>query len=111
MLQQVHTSKIVEKAKEVAAKNGLEIEMKSFDYVSPNSALSNGDLDANSYQHKPFLDQFNEHHKTDLVGVAKTILNPMGIYLEKYDNFDDVPDVQLSVFLIILQTVPVRCIF
>ncbi len=53
--------------------------------------MSNGDLDANSYQHKPFLDQFNEDHKTDLVGVAKTILNPMGIYSEKYDNFDDVP--------------------
>lgn len=84
---------IVEVVKEIAAKDGLEIDVKSFsDYVLPNSALSNGDLDANSYQHKPFLDQFNEDHKTDLVGVAKTILNPMGVYSEKYANFDDVPD-------------------
>jgi len=77
----------------VAKKNGLEVELKTFsDYVLPNTSLDEGDLDVNSYQHKPFLDAFNKDHKTDLVPVGKTILNPMGIYSEKYKSFDEVPD-------------------
>lgn len=84
---------IMEKVVEVAAEEGLEIELKVFsDYILPNTALAEGDLDANSYQHKPFLDQFNEDHDTDLSVVGKTILNPMGVYSEEYDNFDDLPD-------------------
>lgn len=84
---------IVEKAAEVAAENGLEVELKVFsDYVLPNTALSEGDLDINSYQHGPFLDQFNEDHSTDLVPVGKTILNPMGVYSENYDSIEDLPD-------------------
>src|SRR4051794_23778690 len=84
---------IVEIAKEVAAKDGLEIELKVFsDYVLPNTALSEGDLDANSYQHEPFLNTFNEDHGTDLVPVGKTILNPMGVYSDKFDSIEDLPD-------------------
>lgn len=84
---------IMEQVKEQAADEGLEIELKVFsDYVLPNTALHEGDLDANSYQHKPFLDQFNEDHETDLVPVGKTILNPMGIYSEKFTEFDDIPE-------------------
>lgn len=84
---------IMEKVKETAAKEGLEIELKVFsDYVLPNTALHEGDLDANSYQHKPFLDQFNEDHETDLLPVGKTVLNPMGIYSESLDAFEDIPD-------------------
>ncbi|TQR09071.1 MetQ/NlpA family ABC transporter substrate-binding protein [Psychrobacillus soli] len=84
---------IVEVAKEVAAKDGLEVELKVFsDYILPNTALSEGDLDANSYQHEPFLNTFNEDHGTDLVPVGKTILNPMGVYSDKYKSMDDLPD-------------------
>lgn len=84
---------IVEVAKEVAAKDGLEIVIKPFsDYILPNTALSEGDLDANSYQHEPFLDTFNEDHGTDLVPVGKTILNPMGVYSDKYKSIDEIPD-------------------
>ncbi|MFC4022370.1 MetQ/NlpA family ABC transporter substrate-binding protein [Oceanobacillus longus] len=84
---------IVEVAAEVAAENGLDVEVKVFsDYVLPNSALSEGDLDTNSYQHGPFLDQFNEDHETDLVPVGKTILNPMGVYSETYESIEDLPD-------------------
>lgn len=84
---------IAEVAAKVAQENGLEVELKSFsDYVLPNTSLSEGDLDANSYQHEPFLDTFNKDHDTDLVPVGKTILNPMGIYSEKYKSFDDIPD-------------------
>lgn len=84
---------IAEVAAEVAAENGLEVEIKSFsDYVLPNTALNEGDLDLNSYQHGPFLDQFNEDHGTDLVPVGKTILNPMGVYSETYEDINDLPD-------------------
>lgn len=84
---------IAEVATKVAKENGLEVELKSFsDYVLPNTSLAEGDLDANSYQHEPFLDTFNKDHDTDLVTVGKTILNPMGIYSEKYKSFDDIPD-------------------
>lgn len=84
---------IVEVAAKVAAKDGLEVELKVFsDYILPNTALSEEDLDANSYQHEPFLDTFNEDHGTDLVPVGKTILNPMGVYSDKYDSIDDLPD-------------------
>ncbi|MFJ3390586.1 MetQ/NlpA family ABC transporter substrate-binding protein [Lysinibacillus sp. NPDC086135] len=84
---------IAEVVAKVAKENGLEVELKSFsDYVLPNTSLVEGDLDVNSYQHKPFLDTFNKDHNTDLVPVGKTILNPLGIYSEKYKSFDDVPD-------------------
>ncbi|WP_108669193.1 MetQ/NlpA family ABC transporter substrate-binding protein [Peribacillus acanthi] len=83
---------IVEKVKEVAAKDGLELELKVFsDYIVPNTALAEGELDVNSYQHKPFLDQFNKDHKTNLVTVGKTILNPMGVYSNEFKSLDDLP--------------------
>ncbi|MEH7345638.1 MetQ/NlpA family ABC transporter substrate-binding protein [Bacillus sp. JJ1532] len=86
-------AQILEVVKEVAAEDGLELEIKSFtDYVLPNTALDEGDLDVNSYQHKPFLEKFNDDHGTTLVPVGKTILNPMGIYSEKYKSFEDLPD-------------------
>ncbi|MFA1820359.1 MetQ/NlpA family ABC transporter substrate-binding protein [Virgibacillus oceani] len=84
---------IVEVVSDVAAEDGLEVELKVFsDYVLPNTSLDEGDLDVNSYQHQPFLDAFNEDHGTDLVSVGKTILNPMGVYSETYENIDDLPD-------------------
>ncbi|MBM7716135.1 MetQ/NlpA family ABC transporter substrate-binding protein [Siminovitchia sp. FSL H7-0308] len=83
---------IMEKVKEVAKKDGLDIELKIFsDYILPNKTLADGELDANSYQHQPFLDQFNKDHDTDLVSVGKTILNPMGVYSEDYQSIDDLP--------------------
>ena len=79
-------------AKEAAAKDGLEVEVKVFsDYVLPNTSLVEGDLDANSFQTQPFLDAFNEDRGENLVSVADTILNPMGIYSEKYTSLADIP--------------------
>lgn len=50
-------AQIMEQVKKVAEKNGLKIQIVEFgDYVQPNAALSAGDLDANSYQHRPYLD-------------------------------------------------------
>ena len=72
---------IMEKVKEVAAEEGLELEVTVFtEYVMPNVALDEGDLDVNSFQHKPYLDNFKEERSLDLVDVATTVNFPMGIY-------------------------------
>lgn len=84
---------LTELAKEAAAKDGLEVEIKVFsDYVLPNTALAEGDLDVNNFQTLPFLESFNEERGEELVPVADTILNPMGIYSAKYQSIEEVPD-------------------
>ncbi|WP_431028985.1 MetQ/NlpA family ABC transporter substrate-binding protein [Lysinibacillus sp. LZ02] len=84
---------ITEVAAKIAEENGLEVQIEVFsDYVLPNTALVEGDLDVNNFQHGPFLDNFNADRGEDLVAVADTILNPMGFYSESYTSIDDVPE-------------------
>ncbi|MCL7748207.1 MetQ/NlpA family ABC transporter substrate-binding protein [Halalkalibacter alkaliphilus] len=72
---------IMEKVIELAAEEGLEIDMTVFtEYVMPNVALDEGELDLNSFQHKPYLDNFKEERNLDLIDVATTVNFPMGIY-------------------------------
>jgi D-methionine transport system substrate-binding protein len=86
-------AQILEAVKELAAPKGLEIEILEFsDYVVPNEALNAGDLDANSFQHKPYLDNQIADRGYDIVDVGFTVNFPIGIYSEKVDSFDDVPD-------------------
>ncbi|MFD5553184.1 MetQ/NlpA family ABC transporter substrate-binding protein [Streptomyces sp. NPDC127068] len=78
---------------ELAEKAGLDLEIKEFqDYVLPNTALQEGSLDANLYQHQPYLDDFNKSKKTDLVPVAEVYLPPMGVYSKEVDDLADLPD-------------------
>lgn len=78
--------------KEVAAEDGLEVELKVFsDYIMPNTALAEGQLDLNNYQHQPFMNKFNEDHGTDLVAVIPTVLSVMGVYSEKISDIQDTP--------------------
>ncbi|MET9450230.1 MetQ/NlpA family ABC transporter substrate-binding protein [Streptomyces cinerochromogenes] len=68
----------------LAAEAGLKLEIKEFtDYVLPNTALQEGELDANLYQNQPYLDDFNKSRGTDLVPVVKPYLPPMGVYSHK----------------------------
>ncbi|WP_134700466.1 MetQ/NlpA family ABC transporter substrate-binding protein [Ammoniphilus sp. YIM 78166] len=84
---------IVEKVKEVAAKDGLEIEIVSFnDYVQPNKVLAEGQLDANIFQHEPYLERFKTDHNLDLIKVANTINFPMGIYSTKVKDVQEIAD-------------------
>lgn len=84
---------ITEVAAKVAKDNGLDVQIKVFsDYVLPNTALVEGDLDINNFQHGPFLDNFNEEKDGSLKAVADTILNPMGYYSTQYASIDDVPN-------------------
>lgn len=84
---------IMEAVTKEAAKEGLTVHVKTFsDYVTPDQALANGDIDLNAYQHEPFLDNFNEKNGTHLVSIGKTILSPLGVYSRKYKTADQIPD-------------------
>ena len=84
---------IVEQVKILAAKEGIDIDIKVFtDYVLPNLALAQGDIDLNSFQHKPFLDKFKADRKLDLVDVANTITAPLGVYSKKIKSLKDLKD-------------------
>lgn len=72
------------------AAKGWTLEVKEFtDYVQPNVALSDGSLDANYFQHQPYLDNYNEENGTDLVGVAKIHFEAMALYGGKAASLDD----------------------
>jgi D-methionine transport system substrate-binding protein len=67
----------------LAEKEGLELEVKEFtDYVTPNTAVEQGEVDANYFQHQPYLDDFNKKNGTDIVAVpgATVHLEPLGVY-------------------------------
>jgi D-methionine transport system substrate-binding protein len=85
-------AEIMEVVKTEAAKAGLDIKIVEFsDYIQPNAALAQGDLDANSYQHQPFLDQQISDRGYKIVSVAKTVVFPMGIYSKKLKSLADLP--------------------
>ena len=71
---------ILKVAKKELKKEGYELEIKEYsDYVQPNTALESGDLDANYFQHKPYLDDFNKQKKTHLVSAVTIHYEPFGI--------------------------------
>lgn len=84
---------IAEVAKQVAAKNGLEIQLVTFsDYAIPNEALENGELDANAFQHKPYLDAQIAARGYHIVPIGFTIVEPIGVYSKKYDKVEKLPN-------------------
>jgi D-methionine transport system substrate-binding protein len=86
-------AEILDVVRKAAAERGLQIKPVEFtDYVFPNQALANGDIEANSFQHEPYLR--NQIAKTNwkLVKVGLTIASPMGFYSKKYKSFGDIPD-------------------
>jgi D-methionine transport system substrate-binding protein len=86
-------AEIMDVVKKVAAERGLDVKVVEFtDYVIPNQALALGDLEANSFQHEPYLK--NQISKTGwkIVKVANTIISPQGIYSLKYKKLEDLPE-------------------
>ncbi|MGA5295251.1 MetQ/NlpA family ABC transporter substrate-binding protein [Streptomyces koyangensis] len=76
--------------KNLAKDAGLDLDIKEFtDYVLPNTALQEGTLDANLYQHKPYLDEFNQSKGTELVALDEVYLPPTGVYSEKVKDIAD----------------------
>ena len=74
-------AEILKVAAEVLAKDGWTLEIKEYtDYVQPNNVVEDGEIDANYFQHVPYLDTFNEDNGTHLVSVAMIHYEPFGIY-------------------------------
>jgi D-methionine transport system substrate-binding protein len=86
-------TELIETAKQIAEKDGLTIKIVEFnDYNLPNEALQDGSLDANVYQHLPYLKAAMLTHGYDLQAIGRTFVYPMGIYSKKYKAIKDIPD-------------------
>lgn len=80
-------------AQEEAKKAGIDLQIVKFsDYVLPNEALNSGDIDANAFQHTPYLDAQIEQRGYKLSVVGETLLYPIGVYSSKIHNLKDLPD-------------------
>ena len=86
-------AEILEVVKPLLSEQGIELEIIEFsDYVVPNTALNEGELDANYFQHQPYLNDFNDNNGTTLLGAASIHFEPLGIYPGKIDTLEDLPD-------------------
>lgn len=84
---------ILEQCVAPLAEQGIELDIREFDdYVFPNTTVEDGEIDANYFQHVPYLDEFNETRGTHLVSVAGVHVEPMGIYAGKSDSLENLPD-------------------
>lgn len=72
---------------------GIDLQIKEYtDYVQPNLAVQSGDIEANYFQHQPYLDDFNKQNGTDLVSVGAVHYEPFGLYPGKKKSLDAVTD-------------------
>jgi D-methionine transport system substrate-binding protein len=86
-------AEILAVVKEDLAKEGVELVIQEFgDYTLINEALSQGQIDANYFQHTPFLESYVANSGNKLVGVAKIHIEPLGIYSDKYEELSEIPD-------------------
>ena len=84
---------IVEHVKPKLEEKGYKVEIKEFtDYVTPNKALSEGSLDANFFQHIPYLNEQNKSENLGLTYTAKVHLEPLGLYSKKLKNINELKD-------------------
>ncbi|EKD72394.1 MAG: hypothetical protein ACD_45C00684G0002 [uncultured bacterium] len=86
-------TELMEIAKQVAADNyGLKIKVIEFtDYIQPNAALNDGSIDANMFQHQPYLDQQIKDRHYNLISIGKTFVYPMGVYSAQFKNIHEIP--------------------
>lgn len=86
-------AQILEAVSDQLAQKGYQLEIKEFtDYIMPNTALEDGELDANFFQHQPYLTDFNEKNGTKLVSAAAIHFEPLGIYGGKTADLADLPE-------------------
>ena len=82
--------KLVELVKDDLEKDGVKLEIVTFtDYVQPNLALESKELDLNFFQHVPYLNEFNEKNKTNIVSLGNVHVEPMGLYLNNASEIKD----------------------
>ena len=86
-------AEILEVAKEILAKEGYTLEITEFDdYIMPNTAVEEGELDANYFQHITYMNGYNADNGTHLVSVGEIHYEPLGLYAGKTDSIDALPD-------------------
>lgn len=86
-------AEILKEVQSVLKEKGIELEIKEFtDYVQPNLALQDKKLDANYFQHQPYLDDFNSKNNTDIVSAARVHYEPMGLYPGKVKSLEALAD-------------------
>lgn len=88
-----HAQILTEVVKPILEKDGYKLELKEFnDYVLPNEALNDGSLDANFFQHIPYLEEMNNQKGYELTYTVKVHIEPMGIYSDKIKDVKDLKD-------------------
>jgi len=86
-------SKLVDLVKDDLEAKGITLEVIEFtDYVKPNLALADGELDANFFQHQPYLDDFSEAEGLDLVSIGNVHVEPMALYSNKAGSVEELKD-------------------
>lgn len=84
-------AEILAVAKEILAAKGVTLDIKEFtDYVQPNNVVESGEIDANYFQHEPYLDDFNKQNNTHIVTVCYVHVEPMALYGGKQTTLDAV---------------------
>lgn len=82
-------AEILKIAKDILAAKDITLDIKEYtDYVQPNNVVESGEIDANYFQHKPYLDDFNDQNNTHLVSVSAIHVEPLGIYGGKQKSLD-----------------------
>ncbi|WP_069384291.1 MetQ/NlpA family ABC transporter substrate-binding protein [Halomonas caseinilytica] len=87
-------TEVMQVAADIAEReHGLNVEIIEFtDYVTPNAALADGSLDANAYQHEPYMQSMVKDRGYDFAIAGRTFVYPIGAYSEKYDSIEALPD-------------------
>ena len=86
-------AEILNEIKPLLAKDGIDLQIIEFtDYVKPNLSLNDKEIDANFFQHEPYLKKFAADRKLDLVNLVAVHIEPMGVYSEKLKDIKSVPD-------------------
>lgn len=91
-------AQILNECKEYVKSFGYKLKIVEYtDYILPNKAVSDGSLDANFFQHKAYLDDYNESNKTDLVEVLKVHYEPLGLYNGKKEGIDNINNSTIAI--------------
>ncbi|BDG37339.1 MetQ/NlpA family ABC transporter substrate-binding protein [Saccharococcus caldoxylosilyticus] len=86
-------AEILEKAKPILKEKGIDLKIVTFqDYVLPNKALADKEIDANYFQHIPYLEAQKKEHGYDFVNAGGIHIEPIGVYSKKYKSLEELPD-------------------
>ncbi|MDD4837026.1 MAG: MetQ/NlpA family ABC transporter substrate-binding protein [Dethiosulfovibrio sp.] len=86
-------ARLLEAVKDDLGSHGIELKIVEFtDYVKPNLALNDGELDANFFQHLPYLHSFAKDHGLDLVSAGSVHVEPLGLYSKKHSSVEEFPE-------------------